>query len=97
MERLIEIVNAATEAATLSALRALRSGAMGISHNAPASHDSPGSDNNQSETSALQHFERTCPRFALRRLTSFQRHQGKRGFRVLTRTSSWMCVVFIPG
>ena len=57
-----EIVNTASEAATLAVLRALGSGVLGPPHGAPAPCDPPGSDGNQSETDALQPFRRTRPR-----------------------------------
>jgi hypothetical protein len=62
MDMYTEIVNTASEAATLAVLRALGSGALRPSHNAPAPCDSLGSDGNQSETDAFQPFRRTFPR-----------------------------------
>lgn len=53
-----EIVNAASEAATLAALRALQSGALNLSRSVPAPNDTPSSDGNESETGALQPFKR---------------------------------------
>ena len=54
MSTYTEIVNTASEAATLAILRDPR--ALGPSHSAPAPCNSLGSDGNQSETNAIQPF-----------------------------------------
>jgi hypothetical protein len=93
-----EIVKAASEAATLAVFRALEPGAMRQPRRAPAPCDSPGSDGDEEETDSLQPFTRTSSRccvFVI--VTFFQHRQEKRGFHVLTRTSSWTCVIFTCG
>jgi hypothetical protein len=56
-----ELVNAASEAATLAALRALRCGALNLHHDTPAPHGSSRPDGSDSERDDLQPFKRTCP------------------------------------
>lgn len=59
-----DILNAACEAATLAALRAVQSQAVNPSQarSGPVPPDYPNSDGNESETGILVDFERTCPR-----------------------------------
>lgn len=57
-----ELVNAASEAATLAVLRALQSGTLNLPnlpHSTPAPRDPSKSDGNESETRDLQPFKRT--------------------------------------
>jgi hypothetical protein len=68
MDLLSEMVNTATERATMAILTALRSsGVLSPLHTAPAppppasTNENRLSDENQSETEASQPFQRTCP------------------------------------
>ena len=61
MDAYTAIVNTASEVATLAVYKALESGALRLSQNAPAPSDSPGLGGDQSETDAFQPFRRTFP------------------------------------
>lgn len=58
-----DIVSAACEAATLTALRVMQSQPVNPSRarGSPVPPDHPNSDGNESETGILRAFERTCP------------------------------------
>jgi len=58
-----DIVNAASDAATVATLRALQSGTLRLPRRtrAPSSHDPSSSGRNEMETGDLQVFKRTWP------------------------------------
>lgn len=88
------IVHAASEAATVAALRALRSDAKNSSPSIPAP-GRPDSDGNESGTGLLKPFEGMCPYVPMFGVitTILQPHARRGGLDVLTMTNSWMYVV----
>jgi hypothetical protein len=88
------IVHAASEAATVAALRVLRSEAKNSSPGIPAP-GRPDSDRNESGTGLLKPFEGMCPYVLMFGviMTILQPHARRRGLDVLTMINSWMYVV----
>jgi hypothetical protein len=91
-----QIVRAACEAATMAAMRAVRSGAAAN----PSRHvhippDHPISDETESETGVLEHFACMYAHTlgSCRVMPSLQLHRGRKRSLVLTRTNLWTCVV----
>jgi hypothetical protein len=91
-----QIVRAACEAATMAAMRAVRSGAaVNSSRSVPVPPGHPTSDESESETGVLKSFERmyTHTLGLCSVMPPLQVHAGRRGSLVLTRTNMWTCVV----